>query len=96
MNMIQAPQAQEQTQDYTVVGHTSTKALCSYLVAHYTLVVISLLQQEEDWHLISPPQRKGKTEPEEAYSADTTQHNSLYTSKQAPTKLSMPLCVTEE
>lgn len=71
--MIQAPQAQEQTQDYTVVGHTSTKALCSYLVAHYTLVVISLLQQEEDWHLISPPQRKGKTEPEEAYSADTTQ-----------------------
>ena len=25
-----------------------------------------------------------------------TQHNTLYTSKQAPTKLSMPLCVTEE
>ena len=25
-----------------------------------------------------------------------TQHNSLYTSKQAPTKPSMPLCVTEE
>lgn len=46
--MIQAPRAQEQTQDYTVVGHTSTKALCSYLEAHYTLVVISLLQQEED------------------------------------------------
>ncbi|KAK1887335.1 Catalase-peroxidase 2 [Dissostichus eleginoides] len=27
---------------------------------------------------------------------EQTQHNSLYTSKQAPTKLSMPLCVTEE
>lgn len=38
-----------------------------------TLIVLSLLQQEEDWHLISPPPRKGKTEPEEAYSADTTQ-----------------------
>lgn len=51
----------------------STKAKCSYLEANYTLTVTSLLQQEEDWHLISPPQRNGKTQPEEAYSADTTQ-----------------------
>lgn len=71
--MIQAPQAQEQTLHYTVAGCLSTKARCSYLVANYTLAVTSLLQQEEDWHLISPPQRNGKTEPEEVYSADTTQ-----------------------
>lgn len=70
--MIQAQQ--EQTLHYTVVGYIPTKAWCSYLAANYTLIVTSLLQQEEDWHLISPPQRNGKSEPEEAYSADTTQH----------------------
>lgn len=71
--MIQIAEAQEQTWDYTVVGSMSTKVPGSYLVANFTLAVTSLLQQEEDWHLISPPQRNGKTEPEEACSADTTQ-----------------------
>lgn len=73
MNMSQVPSAQEQTWDYTIVGCKSTKGQCFYLEANYKLAVRSLLQQEEDWHLISPPQRNGKTEPEEAYSADTTQ-----------------------
>lgn len=73
MVKIQAPCSQEQILHNTVVGHKSTKALSSYWVAKYTLIVIALLQEEEDWHLISPPPRKGKSEPEEAYSADTTQ-----------------------
>lgn len=39
----------------------------------HTLVVASSRQQEKDWHLISPPERDAKAEPEEGYDADTTQ-----------------------
>lgn len=62
-----------------------------------TLVVPSLQEQEEVWHLISPPERNAKAQPEEGYNADKTQQpEHIKASKPAPTKLRMPLCVAEE
>jgi len=73
-SMIQELKAQGQVAwDYIREACMSTNVWCSYLVANDRVTVTSFLQREEDWHLISPPQRNVKAEPEEAYSADTTQ-----------------------
>lgn len=66
-----------------------------YLVTNSTLAVTSCTCNKRKNNVSSHLHRKLKKRSLKTPIVQT-QHNSLYTSKQDPTKLSMPLCVTEE
>lgn len=73
MSMIQAPQAQQQTWDYTAVVRMSTKApMLPFSSKLYTRSHISTATRGRLTSYLTSTE-DGKTEPEEAYSADTTQ-----------------------